>query len=295
VQPRALATLLQDQPTDRAALTRILEDNAYAPADVAFLLDAFDYASTKNVRNSYVAELVTAYAHGVMADDELTQSLHGLGWSNTAVNLVVQRAALQRRVTLATKVEAQIVPLVRNGLITPSVGSQQLEAAGIQAWYADLEITLATTQAEIHAAVLAEKEAEREARQTQRNLTRAEIAEFRAGRINAAALTAALAALGLTPSLITSIVTVEEAAQVGRMRHVFGQLLSPDDARLLQERVAGIEAQYKAGLINEAAAASQLQTLGLDSSEINALIARWATAVKKAGGGPSLVPVQTGG
>jgi hypothetical protein len=295
VQPRALATLLQDQPTDRAALTRILEDNAYAPADVTFLLDAFDYASTKNVRNSYVGELVTAYAHGVMADDELTQSLQNLGWSNTAINLVVQRAALQRRVTLAAKVEAQIIPLVRNGLITPSAGSQQLEAAGVQPWYADLEMTLATTQAEIHAAVLAEKEAEREARQTQRNLTRSAIAEFRAGRINAAGLTAALAALGLTPSLITSIVTVEEAAQVGRMRHVFGQLLSPDDARLLQERVAAIEAQYKAGLINEAAAAGQLQTLGLDSSEINGLIARWATAVKKAGGGPSLVPVQTSG
>jgi len=294
VSARAIATLLQDQPIDVAGLTRILQDNSYSDADVTFMLGAYEYASLKNVRNSYVSELVSAYQHGVVADAELTDSLADLGWSNDAINFVLQRCALARRVTLAQKVQEQVVPLVAQGSITPEEGSQQLEAAGIQPWYADLEITLATTKAEIHAAKLEAAAEAKAARETQRNLTRAAIANFQAGTIDAAGLTAALVALGLVPSLITSIVTVQTDLQTGKMKRVFGQLVNPNAARVLTERVAAVEAQLKAQLIPEAVAQAQLVALGLKNNDVNALIARWSAEKPKTLGPDVLVPVQTG-
>jgi len=53
---------------------------------------------------------------------------------------------------LASEVEKQVIPLIANGNITADDGFQQLEAAGIQDWYANLVVTLATTKAEIHQA-----------------------------------------------------------------------------------------------------------------------------------------------
>jgi hypothetical protein len=225
-----------------------------------------------------------------MADAELRQSLTDLGWSNDAVNLVIQRAALQRRVTLAQKVEQQIIPLVAQGSITSDAGLQQLEAAGVQPWHAELDITLATTKATIHAAKLEAALEERELRQTQRNLTRAAIAEFQSGTIDGAALTAQLVLIGLPASLIASIVSVQEATRVGRARSVYGKLLSPADAKLLTERVAAIAQQYKDTLISAAVAEAQLKQLGVDAADITALIARWAASLKKKPGSAVLLP-----
>jgi hypothetical protein len=291
---RAITTMLQDQPFPVDQMRSILEDNAMYPTDVNFMLELLQYNSTKNVRNSYVSELLTAYAKGVVADDELKSTLEGLSWSNDAINLVIQRAALQRRVTLASKVESGVVPLVANGGMTSEQGLQQLEAAGIQDWYANLEITLATTKAEITAV---KKAAAAEAKlelARQRNLTRAAIAEFQRGVLDEGGLTAALTALGLDPTLIASVVAVQDATRTGKLKLLYGQLLLPADAKLLMERVAAIEQQYKYLLITEDSAKAQLTTLGVDDHDANALIARWAALIKASTGAPVLLSPITG-
>jgi hypothetical protein len=284
ISPRAMVNLLTDQPIDVPKLNLALEDNSYSPANVSFMSAAIQYASTKTLRNSYANEAIQAYQHGVMPDSELDQILENLGWSSDAKYYVIQRAALARRVTLATKVEGQIVPLVAAGSVTPEEGTQQLEAAGIQPWYADLEITLATTKATI-AEAKREAAAERKAQlQTQRNLTRASVAEYRVGRLNNETLTAALATLGLEPSLIASILAVEEAAMTGRLRLVYGKMLLPDAAKILTEQVSAIEAQVKAQLISYVDAATQLLNLGIEAPQVHALVADWAASITKSPG-----------
>ena len=294
VSSRAVATLTQDAPFPTAQMQAILEDNALAPADATFMLDLLQYNSTKTLRNSYVGAAETAYAKGVLGDDELESILQNVGWSTDAIALVKSKVAIQRREVLAAKVEAQVIPLVRNGLITPDEGSQQLEAAGLQQWYVDLEITLATTQATIHAAV---KEAQAEAKlaiQRQREATKIAIAEFQRGVLNEATLTAALLAAGLDPVLVASTVAVQDATRTGRLRLIYGQLMLPADAKILTDRVAAIGAQVHSQLITLAQGEAQLAALGVDQPEINALVARWLASLQSASTVGYLVSPLTG-
>jgi hypothetical protein len=253
------------------------------------MLQVLEYNSTKNVRNAYVTEAIAAYKAGVMPDSELDDILNSVGWSDTAKQFVRSRALLQRRMTLAAEAEKYIVAEVASGGMTSDVGLQQLEAAGVEPWYAQLQITLAETKASIHALKVAEAEARRTLLAEQRNLTKAAVAEFQRGVFNLAGLTAALAAIGLDPTLIASIVAVQDATRTGRLRLLYGQLLSPQDARLLEERVAAVGQQTKDQLITLDQALAQLTQLGVDQLDAHALIARWAAALKKSAGSAQLI------
>jgi hypothetical protein len=289
-----LRNLYNDRPVNVPQLTAVLQDSGMSPQNVQFMVDSIEYSSVQTVRNAYVAELQTAYGAGVVSEQEMHDALNGLGWSDQAKQFILNRGALVRRVNLAKKVEAQVIPLVAQGSITPQEGEQQLEAAGIQPWYGNLEITLATTKAEIHQAKL-EAAAERKAQiQTQRDLTRAAVAEFKAGRIGTTGLSAALTALGLTPSLTASIVAVEEASLVPKQVYIYGMTLSKDDAKLLAERISTIEQQTKDQLVTLDSARSQLQALKIPANDIAALISRWAATLKKSPGSAVLVNPLTG-
>lgn len=246
------------------------------------VLDAMQYASLRNVRNSFVSELITAYGAGVVADDELQSSLESIGWSPDAIQLVKQRALIARRVVLAKEVEAAVTAEVKQGYMDGPTGEQQLEAAGVQPWLAQLKITLAETQATLHAARAAATEAARETVREQRNLTKAAIAEYQRGVLDEVALAAALAAIGLNPSLVASIVAVQEAARTGKSRFVYGQLLSADDAKLLTEKVQAIADQVKKQLITVDQARNTLQAYGIEQSHVEALLARWVAMIGKA-------------
>jgi hypothetical protein len=279
ISPRALATLTLDQPFDRAQMQEILEDNSMSPDHVQFMLTQLEFNSSKNVRQQYIAEAEAAYKAGVMGDQELAQILGDIGWSAAAIQLVKSKVLLQRRVTLASEVEKQIIPLVANGNITPDEGFQQLEAAGVQDWYANLIITLAQTKAEIHAAKLEAAAELKLELSRQRNLTKAAVAEFQRGMIDEAGLTTALSIIGLDPTLVASVVAVQDATRTGRLRLIFGQLLSPEDAKVLSDRVAAIEGQFKKQLITFDQATAQLAALNVDDFQRDALLARWAAAI----------------
>ena len=294
ISPRALATLTLDQPFDRTQMQEILEDNSMSPDHVQFMLTQLEYNSTKNVRAQYIAEAETAYKTGVVGDQEMTQILGDAGWSSAAIQLVKSKILLQRRVTLASEIEKQVGPLVQNGNISPDQGLQQLEAAGVQDWYAQLVIGLATVRAEIAAAKLEAREEAKLELSRQRNLTRAAVAEFQRGVIDSAGLTATLALIGLDPTLVTSIVAVQDATRTGRMRLLYGQLLNPEDAKVLSDRVSAIEGQFKKQLLTLDQTRAQLDALNVDGPERDALLARWAAAITAVSKNAYLVNPLTG-
>jgi hypothetical protein len=278
IQARALATAIADTPFPTSTMTAVLQDNGFSDANVNFMLSVLQYNSTKNVRNSYISEALTAYGDGVVSDTELNQILTSQGWSDDAVTMATNRALIMRRVKLATEVSSQVVSEVAAGLLTAEQGLQALEAAGVVDWQAQLKITLATTKAELQAA---RKAASAEAKlelTRQRNLTRAAVAEFERGAINAEALTAALAVLGLDPTLIASVVAVETAKQAGKLKFVYGQFLTPQNAKVLTEKVAAYEAQFKAAQIDLATVTNALASLNIPDAQAKALIADWAAS-----------------
>ena len=240
IQARALATAIVDTPFPTSTMTAILQDNGFKDSDVNFLLGILQYNSTKNLRNSYLSEAITAYGDGVVGDSELNQILTSQGWSDDAVTMATNRALIMRRVKLATEVSSQVVSEVAAGLLTPEQGLQALEAAGVVDWQAQLKITLATTKAELQAA---RKAASAEAKlelTRQRNLTRAAVAQFERGAINADGLTAALLALGLDPTLIASVVSVETAKQAGKLKFVYRPISHPREREGSHRKSCGL-------------------------------------------------------
>lgn len=284
VQPRVIVNAFLDQPINRANLVALLEDAALNPANVQLMADAIIYKSDANVRNSYLSALVTGYGKGVVSDQELANALTQFNFSPQAKQYVTSHVLILRREVLAAEAEKTIVPLVANGNITPQVGLQQLEAAGLEPWFAQLQIGLATTRATIHGIKLAAEAARHLAVAREREAQRAAVAQFEDGTINAAGLSAALLLAGIDPLIAGMVVSVETAKQAGRMQVVFNQLLPPLQAKVLRETVAAIEQQTKDQLITLGQAATQLQALNLDQAEIDALVARWAATLKKSPG-----------
>jgi hypothetical protein len=294
VTPFVLASAFVDQPIQRDVILDILQDNAYSPSHANTMADAIVYKSIANVRNSYLSALISGYQKGVVGDDELQQALTDFNFSPQAQQYVQSHVLILRREVLAQKVQSEVVSMVAVGAMSPDQGLQQLEAAGIQPWLAELEITLAATKATVAAA---KKELALEAKtalQEQRSATRAAVAEFQRGVINEAGLTAALTLLGLDPALIVQIVAVQDATRTGRMKLVYGQLLSPADARVLTERVGAIETQIKETLITSDQGLAQLKALGVDDADANAIVARAAAALAAASTRGTLLSPITG-
>lgn len=294
ISPRALATAIQDTPFPRDTMLEILRDNAISEGHAHFLADVLEYNSTKNLRNEYANAAIHAYGKGVMSEAELDSILDGLTWSDVAKKFVKDRVALERRVTLATKVEQATLPQIAQGQITPEQGRAQLEAAGLEQWYVDLEVSLATTKATLLAArkeASAEHRAELEHR---RELVVAAVENFRSGVLDLTGFGAALVAAGLDAVGVAALVAREEAIQKGRLRLVFGQLLTPEAAATRERQVVAIGQQVKDKLITFDQARNQLVALQVHQPDLDALLARWAATLKKATGAAEYLDPFTG-
>lgn len=273
-----LAAGFANADIDMAKLQGALEYMGIRPEDLPLAEQAIETRSLQQTRQALVHKAITAYGQGVISDQELQKTLTDCGYGKAASALVMQDALLERRITLARTSETFIVPEVTQGLLTAAEGAQALEAAGVQPWQADLKMQLAQTRAALIAARKAAQAEQRLIIRRQREETRAAIAEYEAGNLDDAGLAGALLAAQLDPVLIATTVAVEQAKRAGRLKFVFGQLLPPNDAALLSDRVGALETQFKKQLIDEATLRAQLAALKVDGPEIEALVARWAAA-----------------
>jgi hypothetical protein len=279
LQPRAISAMIADTPFDRDKMREVLQDAGYTDAHVEFMLDLLAYNSTKNLRNSYISQVESGYAHGIVSDDELSAAVDEAGWSAEAKSLVQKTALIRRRQTLASEVETQVTGLVSVGLMDQPTAIQQMEAAGVQEWQANLKATLAETKA-VLAQARRDANAERRAElMRQRNLTHAAIAQFQSGAISETALTADLLLIGLDALTAASIVTVQAAIQNGKLKFIYGQLLNPAQAELMRQHVAAIEAQLKKQLTTIPIARAELTGLNIPAQEVKELLARWAAEI----------------
>ena len=282
VTPFVLASAFVDQPLDRNVILDILQDNAYSDSHANTMADAIVYKSIANVRNSYLSALISGYQKGVVGDAELDQALTDFNFSPRAKQYVTAHVLILRREVLAAETEKQIVPEIVNGLITPQAAQQQLELAGVQPWYAELIVGLAAVRAEI---AVTKKEVKAEAKllaKQQLAEQRTALAEFANGTIGAAALGATLIAAGLDPVVAAAVVAEKQATQIGRLKLLYGQLLTPSQAKLLNEQVGAIEKQLTERLITFEQALAQIKALGVDDHDANAIVAKTAAAIAAA-------------
>src|SRR5258708_892000 len=111
LQPRALATAIQDTPFPTDGMRSLLKFTGYRPAELERMPPAFEGASTRNVRNQYLSAVTTAAERGTLTPAEVDSPLIDLNFSNTAKHW------LQR--TIATRKLQQPAELSRNSVSQP--------------------------------------------------------------------------------------------------------------------------------------------------------------------------------
>lgn len=278
VSPRALATAFVDVNFPTAQVQAMMQFAGNRDADIAVMLEAFAERSTQNVRNQYLAALLTASEQGVMSEADLDSALTNLNFSDDAKGFVQLTVATKKLQQLDTLYRKSISEAYGDGLIADADYVPHLEAVGI-----------AQADAEAHYAVDSIKKqgkallaTERAAAQAQAKLERAGInsatAEYRAGILDEAGLALALASAGLSAPLIGYAVSIQSARRQGSLRLVHGQLLSPAAAEVLRGQVAAIAEQVYKKLLDPVDAVGQLAALGVPGPNREAIVAKAAAS-----------------
>lgn len=276
VQPRMYATLLQDLPFPTAQVQDSLQFAGLRDSDVTFLLSALETASTKNVRQQYLAAAVRSTELGTLTPTDLTSDMNSLGLSQDAQTWVQLTVATRKLEQLAELYRKSVSEAYKYGTVTDANYVASLEAIGIGAADAEAHYAIDSIPKQGKAVIAAERAAASLAAKRTRAATQSAIADYRSGTYNAIELEAALIAAGLDPLIATYATSTQVSRQTGPEVYVYGLELPRAAAVLLRERVGAIGVQVKAQLITPDAALAQLADLNIPDANAKALVAEWA-------------------
>jgi len=281
VQPRAIATAIQDVPFPRDTMRELLEFGGYRDKDINLMLDAFEGASTRNVRNQYLSATVTAAERGTLTPAEVDSNLTDLNFSDQAKHWVQLTIATRKLEQLAELYRKSISEDYKYGLITDAQYVPSLEAIGIAQADADAHYAVDSAVKLGREAAIAAREAAREAAAVTRAASRAALLNYQVGNFDAAALAAALAVAGVPIAIIPYAVDVAVLRKQASQRMVYGKLVAPADAVLLRERVAAIKEQVIKKVLDIPTARAQLEAFGIPPTNAQDLVAAWAAQALK--------------
>jgi hypothetical protein len=287
VQPRALATAIQDTPFPRAEMQDLLKFNGYRDHDIQLMLDAFEGASTRNVRNQFLSATVTAAERGTLTPAEVDSALADLNFSDQAKHWVRLTIATRKLEQLAELYRKSISEAYKFSLITDAQYVPALEAIGIAAADANAHYAIDSEAKFGHEAAAAARAAARLAAETTRAAAAAALANYHSHNIDELALTAALAAAGVPAPVIPWAVDLAIVRRQASMRIVYGKEVRNQDAVLLREQVDAVKEQVIKKLLDTTSARTQLLNFGIPATNVEDLLARWAAQALK-----TVLPVQ---
>ena len=281
VQPRAIASMIQDTPFPTDEMRSLLEFGGYRDQDINLLLQVMQFNSLKNVRGDYLAALLNAAERGAIDTPTLDSDLDGLNFTAEAKNFVHLTVAVKRLVQLEELYRKSVSIGYRTGQVTDAQYVPLLEAAGIGAADAQAHYDIDSEIVRGKALLAAEREALKE----QEKLAALAVATTRElylkGSIDGAAMAAAIATSNIPALLIPSTVGLITAQGLARKVNVYGLLLDPPAAALLKEKVAAVKEQVLKKILTLAAAAATLDSFNLPPANRDALLSEWAAQALK--------------
>lgn len=281
VQPRAIASMIQDVVFPYDQMKDLLEFAGLRDVDVHTLLDLLEQNSTKNLRGKYVDALLHAAERGTMTLSDLDGHMNSLGFSAQAQNYVHLTVSIRKLDQLLEIYRKQVTLMYETGQLADADYVPTLEAAGIAA--ADAEAHYGVDSARLRGKVLLAEERAAAAGVRRLQAVAAKDAEeqFMTGRIDALALGIALTTAGVPPLMVPHLVAIFVARTGGNQVYLFGKLVERKDEALLREQVAAIEEQTIKKLITPAQALQALANLGIPQPNAEALVAKWAAQADK--------------
>jgi hypothetical protein len=292
IQPRQLLRMLPAGLLNDSDLADELKFSGMRDASQHRFRLFAPYMASDAQRKELLTALQQAYVAGLLADADFTAQIDSAQQNLDADDLALRSVKWKKLVAITKDLETEYSTLFLAGLLDDATYRSNLAGIGLQADMVDAVAAKSEARAEASLQRQTIRDAQRLARETAAVERRAAIKGITSGSIPLAAGAAALVATGLTPIQAAAWTGLAELAKVGNVHYVFGLPLAPADAALLRKRVGDLAAQYKKGLITEAAFAAALKTLKLADVWVNALVAGALPTGKAAAGAPT-IPVQT--
>jgi len=276
--PRMLLRVIESNLFSQAEINDELTFSGMRPVSQARMLKAAPYLATATYRSQLHATIEKAYVAGILSDQDFTDQMDLAETDTDRDSITLYRARIEKRLALIKELESAYSTQFKGHLIDQATYLSLLQGLGLQP--DRVNALMAVSEAQANAAL--ERQLEAAERQLERQTTsderKAALRNFKNGVIDAAGLSAALILTGLSSTQAAAWVDLAVLEQAGASRFLYGQLLSPSDAKLLSERVTAIGTQVTKGLLDLDDAARQLGDLNVDAPDANALLAKWAAA-----------------
>jgi len=292
IQPFILIRLLESGLFSDADLADELTFTGIRPASQHRIMTAAAWLATNTYRNQLIASAEKAYVAGILSDADLTAQIDSANSDTDRDSLLLARGRLEKLVTETKALEVEYTTQFLGNLIDDATFRANLQAIGLQPDMVNIVAgkAEARAQATLQRKLLAAEAAE--TRRTQAVARQAALKNFEAGNVDAASLTAALVATGLTAAQATAWVDLAVLRKAGSLRWLYGLQLAPAQAQLLRERVAALTDQRKRQLLTDQQYVDALKALGIPPKQINALRAA-ADAMVSPRTSAVLIPVST--
>lgn len=291
VQPFLLARAANAGAIPVDDIKALLTFAGFRPADITRLLAAFHELALQPYQQQYLVAAVRSTELGTMTPQELGGVMDDLHLNAEQQNLAQLTVATRKLEQLAEIYRKSISEAYGFGTLTDAQYVPALEAIGISQDDAQAHYAVDSIKKIGKAAAAEVKAEQRLAQQRTRAAMQAAIAEYRAEQIDEPGLAAALLAAQVDPVIAALVVTAQSARRLGPQVLIYGLMLHRDAALKLREKVAAVEAQYKKQLIDDAAAAAEISSLGIPKGNADALLADWAALKTKATTTGELLPI----
>lgn len=289
---RQMLRLIETGLFSDAEISDELTFSGMRPVSQHRMISAAPYLATQPQRHTLQASYEKAHIAGLISDADLTANLDAAEHNTDRNDLIVRRVHVEELLEQTKAFETEYTELFVGGVWSDATFRANLAALGLQQWMIDLVAGKAEAKANVNLQRMTIREAAALERATAAEERKAAMEGFKAGRIDAAGLAAALFLTGLTPTQATAWVTLAELQRSGALRWIYGVLKSPAEAALLRERVAALADQRKRLQIDDPTFVAALQAMGLPARVINALRAATDALITPKSAAVT-IPVQT--
>lgn len=276
LRPQVLAQSLSDGSISDAEIRDAMVYAGFRPADTDLMISAFHQRIQQPYRQSALRAVKTAFQRGLITQSELNDAFNTLSIPAEVQGFINLEMGYTKLVELADLYRRGLDEAATYGLEPLPSYVTDLEAIGLSKADADAHFAIISNKVRGKALEAAERADAAAARASLRQRTVALQAQYESGNIPDAGVVAALIALGYAPGPAATIFAAWQARKQGRQRLIYGRLLAPIDANLLQEQVAPVLANRAKGLITDAVALAVLKSLGIPLVNAEALVAEAA-------------------
>lgn len=232
------------------------------------------YLATQSARSQLRSAIEAAYEAGLLSDSDFDARMDGSQHNVDGPSLHRAAVQLKKHLALTKELEASYTTLHEGGITDQATFRAQLEGLGLQPDKVNSLIAVAESKLTVTLKRKADAEERTLVRETVAAERKAAIENFKRGTIGIPELAAALIVTGLTATQAAAWTDLVVLQKAGAQRWIYGLLKTPEEAQLLQQRIAALIDQRKKEFITGSQFVDAMNEMKIPEHFQNALLAR---------------------